>query len=91
MSVSLQSARFCNRRIDAEIARAAALQATDPAAASRLWTKIDRELTDLAPWMVIRESIAADFVSRRTRNYTGCWLSYWSGGTGACLDQLWVR
>jgi peptide/nickel transport system substrate-binding protein len=85
------NAEFCNQQIDAEIARASALQVTDPAAASRLWAKIDRQLTDSAPWVVIRESIAADFVARRTGNYTACWLSYWNGTTGACLDELWVR
>jgi peptide/nickel transport system substrate-binding protein len=84
-------AELCNRRIDAEIAHASNLQITDPAAASRLWTRIDHEVTDLAPWIVIRESVAADFVSRRVRNYTPCWQSYWDGTTGACLDQLWVR
>ena len=84
-------AEFCDRRIDAEIARARALQTSDPPAASRLWSTIDREITDQAPWVVIRTQLAPDFVSRRTGNYTPCWLSYWNGTTGACLDQLWVR
>jgi YVTN family beta-propeller protein len=85
------NAEFCDPRIDAEIRRARALQITDRATASRLWSKIDRKLTDLAPWVVMRESIAADFVSERTGNYTPCWLSYWNSTTGACLDQLWVH
>jgi YVTN family beta-propeller protein len=82
---------LCNRHIDGEIARARALQTIDPPAASRLWTKIDHEITDLAPWVVIRTGFATDFVSDRTGNYTSCWLSYWNGSTAACLDQLWVR
>jgi hypothetical protein len=82
---------FCNRHIDAEVARATVLQTVDPPAASRLWTKIDHEMTDLAPWVVIRTGIATDFVSDRTGNYTSCWLSYVNGSTAACLDQLWVR
>ncbi len=88
---SYNSAEFCNRRIDAEIARARALQTTDPATASRLWSKIDHEITDQAPWVVIRTSLATDFVSRRTGNYTYCYLSANISATGACLDQLWVR
>ena len=84
-------AEFCNRHIDAEISHARALQINDPNAASQLWTRIDRQLTLLAPWVVLRESVAADFVSRRTHNYTPCWLSFEAGITGACLDQLWVR
>ena len=90
-STNPNNAEFCNRHIDNEIARAGALEITDRAAASELWSKIDRELTDLAPWIVIRDSIATDFVSQRTGNYTPCWLSYWNSTTGACLDQLWVR
>jgi peptide/nickel transport system substrate-binding protein len=82
---------FCNRRIDAEIAHARTLQTSDPTAASQLWSKIDHEITDLAPWVVIRTSLASDFVSRRTGNYTYCYLSAQTGSTGACLDQLWVR
>ena len=46
------------------------------------------EITDLAPWVVIRTEVATDFVSRRTGNYTSCWLSYWNSSTAACLDQL---
>jgi peptide/nickel transport system substrate-binding protein len=84
-------AAFCNRHIDAEMARARALQTSDRPAASRLWAEIDRELTLQAPWVVIRTGIAPDFVSSRTGNYTACYVSDNTGSTGACLDQLWVR
>jgi hypothetical protein len=40
---------------------------------------------------VIRTQLAPDFVSRRTGNYTFCYLSAITGSAGACLDQLWVR
>jgi peptide/nickel transport system substrate-binding protein len=90
-SVNGNYAEFCNRRIDAEIAHARALQITDLTASARLWTRIDRQLTELAPWVVTRESVAADLISRRVGNYTPCWLSFESGVTAACLDQLWVR
>ncbi len=85
------TAGFCSRRIDAEIARARALQTSDPPAASRLWSTIDRRITDKALWVVIRTQLAPDFVSRRTGNYTFCYLSTTTGSAGACLDQLWVR
>jgi peptide/nickel transport system substrate-binding protein len=84
-------AGFCNRRIDTEIARARALQASDPPAASRLWITIDRRITNQALWVVIRTQLAPDFVSRRTGNYTFCYLSAIAGSASACLDQLWVR
>lgn len=82
---------FCSGRIDAEIARARALQTSDPPAASRLWSAIDHEITDEALWVVIRTQLAPEFVSGRTGNYTYCYLSTITASTNACLDQLWVR
>jgi peptide/nickel transport system substrate-binding protein len=88
---NLNISGFCSKDVDAEIARARALQTTDPPAASRLWSALDRKLTDEAVWVTIRTSLAPDFVSSRTGNYTYCYLSTMTGSTGACLDQLWVR
>jgi YVTN family beta-propeller protein len=90
-SANWNTAAFCDSRIDDEMARARALQTSDPRAAAELWGKIDRELTDQAPWVVIRTGRAPDFVSDRTGNYTYCYLSSVTGSTGACLGQLWVR
>jgi peptide/nickel transport system substrate-binding protein len=90
-NANLNVAGFCSRRIDAKIARARALQTSDPPAASRLWSTIDRSITDQALWVVIRTQLAPDFVSRRTGNYTFCYVSAITGSAGACLDQLWVR
>jgi YVTN family beta-propeller protein len=84
-------AGLCDKRIDEKAARAQALEPEDPAAASRLWTAIDRELTDAAPWVPMKSFFTVDFVSRRTGNYKYCWLSAASGFASACLDQLWVR
>jgi peptide/nickel transport system substrate-binding protein len=82
---------FCDHRIDAMIARASRLQVSDPAAASLLWSKVDRAITDEAPWVTMHDNVVPDFVSQRTGNYKFCWLSAYSGSTGACLEQLWVR
>ena len=84
-------AAFCDHRVDAEIERARTLQTEDPAAASRLWARIDREITDEAPWVTMHTSVISDFVSRRTGNYTHCFLSSVTFTTAACLDQLWVH
>jgi peptide/nickel transport system substrate-binding protein len=76
---------FCDRRIDRQIAQARALQVTDPQAANALWTKIDRELTDEAPWLFLYNNKQADFVSERVGNFQYN-LQY-----GILLDQLWVK
>jgi peptide/nickel transport system substrate-binding protein len=77
---------FCNHHIDAQMARANALQSANPAASAALWGRIDREITDQAPWLILRNEVTPDFLSARTGDFTYCYLS-----EGACLDQLWVR
>jgi peptide/nickel transport system substrate-binding protein len=77
---------ICNRDIELQLERARRLENTDRRAAAQLRTRIDRQLTLAAPWNTIRFPRSAELLSRRTGNYTYCFLS-----AGACLDQLWVR
>jgi peptide/nickel transport system substrate-binding protein len=78
-------AHFCDRRIEHDIGNALRVQATDPAAAGALWAKIDREVTDRAPYAVTSTAKHIGFVSRRIGNYQ--FNPQW----GVLLDQLWVR
>jgi peptide/nickel transport system substrate-binding protein len=78
-------AAFCNHSIDAEIARARILQTSDPQAAAVLWSKVDHDVIDQAPWVVYATDQTVDFVSHRVRNYVH--NPQW----GALLDQMWVR
>ena len=78
-------ARFCDRRIDAEVRRASSLQANDPQAAAALWRKIDQDVVAQAPWLVFGNRRGIDFVSRRVGNYVN--NPQWR----ALLDQMWVR
>jgi hypothetical protein len=41
--------RFCHPTIEAKVRRALKLQLQDPAAASKAWAALDREVTDQAP------------------------------------------
>jgi ABC-type oligopeptide transport system substrate-binding subunit len=84
-------AGLCDRRLDAQVARARSLEATKAAAAAGASHRADRMLTDDAPWLPMKVFVSTDFVARRVGNYRYCWLSAGSGMTGACLDQLWVR
>ena len=76
---------FCSPGIDRDIARAIELQASDPNAASLLWSKIDREVVDQAPWVTMANSKQANFVSDRVGNYQ------YNPVSGVLIDQLWVR
>lgn len=78
--------QYCNHRVDAMIARARALQTTDPQQAALLLSEVDRAIVDDAPVIPIMNLQDVKLVSQRVRNYTSSPLGY-----GALLDQLWVR
>jgi ABC-type transport system substrate-binding protein len=76
---------FCDRRVDAQIARALKIQAIDPDASVRLWRRIERELVDLASWVPLFTPQAAHLVSRRVGNYQ------YNLSSRILFDQLWMR
>src|SRR5579862_7666111 len=78
-------ADFCDPAIDREIARAQSLQASDPQAATSLWSKVDRDLTDQAPWVPFANGLVVELTSSRVGNY------HYNPQWGTLLDQLWVR
>jgi hypothetical protein len=47
--------------------------------------RIDRKLTDAAPWIPLVSAINVDFVSERVRNIQVSWTGLW------LYSQLWVR
>ena len=77
---------LCDRRVDAQIARALRVGATDPDAAVALWGRIERDIVDLAPWVpLFTPSGGATVVSKRLGNYQD------NPELGILFDQLWVR
>ena len=79
------AAGFCNRRIDAQMERALALEATNRQTANALWARIDREITDQAPWVAKTNHNFVALLSRRAGNYQ------YNPQFGMLIDQLWVR
>jgi ABC-type transport system substrate-binding protein len=79
------ASEFCNARFDRQVESAAALQATRPAAADGLWSRLDRKVTDLAVIVPTVTPNAVDVVSHHIRNYQ--YNPVW----GALLDQLTIR
>ena len=82
---NVNDAEFCDRQIDAGVSRANALQATSPGAASQEWSRLDREITDRAPWLPMYNLRLDIATSSRVGNY-----QYHPFFT-LLLDQLWVR
>ncbi len=81
----LNLAAFCDPSIDRAIARAHSLHTTDPGAESQHWARIDRKLTDQAPWLAYANGIVLEVVSTRVGNYQH--NPQW----GTLLGQLWVK
>jgi peptide/nickel transport system substrate-binding protein len=78
------TAEFCDRSIDREINRAQSIQAVQPEVATKLWTRIDHQLTDQAPWVPFANGTVLELQSRRVGNYQ--YNPQW----GTLLDQLWI-
>jgi YVTN family beta-propeller protein len=78
-------AMFCDPHVDALARQARAAQATDPAAARRLWARADHIVTDQAPYVPVYNRSFAGFVSSRVGNYQI------SPVYGLLPGQMWVR
>jgi YVTN family beta-propeller protein len=76
---------FCHTGFDRLVARAEALQITDPEKAERIWARADRVAVDQAAWVPLVSTGSAELLSRRAGHFT---LDA-TGGT--VIDQLWVR
>jgi peptide/nickel transport system substrate-binding protein len=76
---------FCDRRIEARIARALEIQGTAPDAAVGLWAGIERDIVDQAPWVPLFTPEGATVTSEHVGNYQH------NPEWGLLLDQLWVR
>jgi peptide/nickel transport system substrate-binding protein len=76
---------FCHPTIDRQMSQADQLQVSDPQAAAKIWAQVDREITDLAPFVPLVSLRSVDFTSTRVGDYQ--YNPIW----GILLDQLWVR
>ncbi len=75
---------FCDPAIDKRMEAATRLRATDPAGASDLWSKIEHDLVDQAPWVPLGTRYWVNLVSQRLGNYQA------SPQWGPLVDQMWV-
>ena len=61
------------------------MQLTDAAASHALWSDLDHDLVDRAPWVPLWNSEWADPVSKRLDNYQ--FHPYW----GPLYELMWVH
>jgi YVTN family beta-propeller protein len=76
---------FCDPDIDRRMQQAARRQITDPSSARLLWSEIEHDLVDLAPWVPLVDRYWVNLVSERLGNYQV------NPQYGPLIDQMWVR
>src|SRR5215831_12431527 len=77
-------AAFCDKNINAQIVKAESMEATDPKGAASLWTQIDHEDTNAAPWVDMYNPKQIDFLSSNVHGYE--WNPQWY----ILIDRLWL-
>jgi peptide/nickel transport system substrate-binding protein len=77
-------AEFCDPSIQKQINTAEAEESTDASAAASLWTTIDHEMTNEAPWVDLYNPKQIDFLSKNVHGYE--WNPQWY----ILIDQLWL-
>jgi peptide/nickel transport system substrate-binding protein len=77
-------AEYCNPSIQAQINTAEADETSNPSAAGPLWTTIDHEMTNEAPWVDLYNPKQIDFLSKNVHGYE--WNPQWY----ILIDQLWL-
>jgi len=77
-------AAYCSQSTQAQINQAESEEATDPTAAAALWTQIDREDTNAAPWVDMYNPKQIDFLASNVHGYE--WNPQWY----ILIDRLWL-
>jgi len=83
--IAYNQSQYCNAKADALAARALAAQGSDLGAATRLWTELDRFITDDAPWVPVLNEKRITLVSHRVHGYVS------NPVLGPLFDQMWVQ
>jgi ABC-type transport system substrate-binding protein len=76
---------FCDPILQHRIEQATSMQLTDSAASHELWSDVDHDLVDLAPWVPLGNPMRTNLVSVELGNYQ--FHPFW----WHLFDQMWVR
>jgi ABC-type transport system substrate-binding protein/class 3 adenylate cyclase len=82
---SFNLSQFCDPEIDARMRKAARLATVDPQQSHELWSQIEHDLVDQAPWIPLINIRFVTVVSEDVSNYL------FSATGGPLIDQMWVR
>ena len=76
-------AAFCDKTIQSQINQAEVDGATNPSEAAKLWTQVDHEDTNAAPWVDLYNPKQIDVLSSNAHGYM--WNPEWN----ILIDRLW--
>jgi peptide/nickel transport system substrate-binding protein len=82
---SINIAGFCDKDIDAKMQGALAQGVTDPEGANKVWSEVDKAVTDNAAAAALFTPKHLDFVSKRLGNFQFNSQFYWM------VTQSWVQ
>ena len=77
-------AAFCDQSIQSQMNQAESEASTNPSGAAALWTKVDEEVTQQAPWVDLYNPKQIDFLASNVHGYE--WNPQWY----ILIDQLWL-
>jgi len=77
-------AAYCSQSTQAQINQAESMATSNPSGAAALWTKIDHEDTNAAPWVDMYNPKQIDFLSSNVHGYS------WSPQWYILIDRLWL-
>jgi peptide/nickel transport system substrate-binding protein len=77
-------AAFCDKSIQSQIDQAEVDGATNPSEAAKLWTQVDHEDTNAAPWVDLYNPKQIDVLSSNVHGYM--WNPEWN----ILIDRLWL-
>ena len=82
---SINIAGFCDKAIDADMKAALKTAVTDPKAAAKQWSAIDKKVTDAVPAVSLFQPKYVDLIATRVKNYE------WSDQIHMLFSQAWVK
>jgi peptide/nickel transport system substrate-binding protein len=77
-------AEFCDKTIQAQMNQAETDEATNPSAATKLWTQVDHEVTNAGAWVDMFNPKLIDVLSSNVHGYS------WSPEWYILIDRLWL-
>jgi peptide/nickel transport system substrate-binding protein len=77
-------AQYCDKSVQTQINKAESIEATDPAAAAKIWTQVDHSDTNEAPWVNMYNPKQIDFLAKDVHGYE--WNPQWY----ILIDRLWL-